>query len=155
MNETATPAPTAVPQNAAAPVAAAPAAVPAAAPVAAPAATNALPDPALDLFAKVAAERRTRAADGVPWRTVPFGTGQIRIYSQMPANWAYLAASAEQDPAAAFAAIREAIIVEDRAEFDRVRQLPPDNAEGIDGEYLVGFLSALGSFYGGVPTPAS
>ncbi len=87
---------------------------------------------------------------------VPFGmNGTIRIYKMMPANWAYLAANAANDPASAFAAIAEAIIEEDRPRFEEIKKLPPDNAEGIDGEYLVGFLDALGSLYGGTPTRAS
>lgn len=112
-------------------------------------------DPALDGFAKVQAERRNRLAAEQPWTVVPFGSGTIRIYTAMPAEWAYLAAEATNDPRAAFAAIAEAIYVEDRPRFEEIRKLPPDNEHGIDGIYLVSFLDALGGFYGGVPTRAS
>lgn len=112
-------------------------------------------DPGMEGFAKVAAERRERQSTEQPWTIVPFGNRTIRIYTSMPAEWAYLASAAVDDPRAAFAAIGEAIYVEDRPLFEQIRKLPPDNPEGIDGIFLVAFLDALGSFYGGVPTPAS
>lgn len=106
-------------------------------------------DPALLGFHKIAAERRTRI--GIPPRIVPFGKGTIRIHSTMGAGFAFDAAAAEADPFAAKRLLRDAIITDDQPEFDRIMLLAPDNPEGVDGPFLIGFLQALAQLYSAVP----
>lgn len=127
--------------------------LPPAAPVAgtntAPPETQHHDDPALLGFHKLAAERRSRVA--TPPITVPFGTGTIRVHATMPAEFAFDGAAAEVDPFAAKRMLRSVIIEADLPEFDRILQLPPDNPQGVDGVFLLGFMEALAKFYGGTP----
>lgn len=120
----------------------------------APPTNNATPhDPAVDVFAKIAAERRTRF--GQEPVAVPFGSHTIRIHRSMPASFAIDLANATTDPGAAITALRSAIVESDKETFEKILRLPPDNAEGIDGTFLLEFISALGEFYAGVPLGAS
>lgn len=114
-----------------------------------PAPTSDPHDPALLGFHKIAAERNTRI--GTPPKIVPFGKGTIRIHATMGAGFAFDAAAAEADPFAAKRMIRDAIVTDDQAEFDRIMLLAPDNPQGVDGPFLIGFLQALGQLYAAVP----
>jgi len=114
-----------------------------------PASVSDAHDPALLGFHKIAAERRTRVSQ--PPLVVPFGNGTIRIHATMPAGFAFDGAAAEVDPFAAKRLLRDTIIAADQPEFDRILLLPPDNAEGVDGKFLLAFMEALAKFYGGVP----
>jgi hypothetical protein len=69
----------------------------------------------------------------------------------MPAGFAFDAVESEVDPRAARRMLRSAIYHEDLERFDAILKLPPDNAEGIDGPFLVAFIEQLGAFYGGSP----
>ncbi len=106
-------------------------------------------DPALLGFHKLAAERRSRVA--TPPITVPFGNGTIRVHAVMPAEFAFDGAAAEVDPFAAKRMLRSVIVEADLPRFDQIMQLPPDNADGVDGAFLLGFMEALAKFYGAVP----
>jgi len=120
--------------------------------------TNAVPDeqnPDLQGFAKLSAELRTSDVD-LKTVEIPFGrTGTLRIYADMPASFALHIAEATADPMAAFRAIREAVIDEDKHIFDEVRGLSPQNERGITGKYLVGLVVQLSTFYGGRPLDVS
>ena len=106
-------------------------------------------DPAIAGFAKIAAERRSRVGQAPV--EVPFGTGTIRIHPVMPATFAFDAEAIGHDPFAAKRMIRTSIVEADRERYDAIMLLPPDNAEGIDGEFLVGFAEQLAEFYTGRP----
>lgn len=134
-----------------------PVAVPQTAPQAPQSGVNAPPpqtaqrhdDPALLIFHKIAAERRNR--QGLPPVEVPFGNGTIRVHPVMPAGFAFDGAAAEVDPYAAKRLLRDTIIEADQPKFDQIMKLPPDNAEGVDGQFLLAFMEGLAKFYGGVP----
>lgn len=117
-----------------------------------PPVTNAT-DTDLSAFHKLAAERRERTHDQP--LVVPFGTGQVRIHATMPSTFAFDAQAAEVDPYAAKRLIRDSIIAEDQHIFDEVLLLPPDNPQGVDGLYLLGFMEALAVMYTGVPLGAA
>lgn len=106
-------------------------------------------EPSLDAFAKIAAERRSRAS--TPPVAVPFGNGTIRIHGSMPASFAADLITVDSDPAGAVRALRAVIIDADREQFEAILKLPPDNEHGIDGAYLFEFLGVLGEFYSGNP----
>lgn len=106
-------------------------------------------DPALEGFNQIAAERRSRVSEQP--LIVPFGNGTIRLYRSMPAGFAFDAVEAEVDPHAMKRMLRSAIYEADLERFDAILKLPPDNVEGIDGKYLLGFVEQLGKLYGGLP----
>lgn len=101
-------------------------------------------------FHKLQAELRdTPGAEPI---TVPFGrSGTIRLHGSMPASVLIDAADADTDPAAAKRALTAMIYTPDVPRFLDVLRLPPDNDEGITGEYLFGFLGAAMELYGAAP----
>lgn len=106
-------------------------------------------DPALDVFFKIAAERRARVAEQP--LSLPFGNTTIRVHRTMPAGFAFDAAETEVDPRAARRLLRSVVVEEDQPLLDEILLLPPNNEQGIDGRFLIAFLENIAQFYGAVP----